>query len=68
MIAITPSLVLSVAYTLTELLKLGVTWKDILDKVDETGRLDDTVRERIAIEQREWEAEWEAKRAVGEPV
>ena len=62
-----PTMVLSIAYVLTELLKVGITWKEILDAVDETGRIDDTLRLKIATDQHNWEAAWKAKRAGEAP-
>ena len=57
------NMILSVAYLITEVLRAGVEWKEILDAVDETGKVSDEMRARIGNDQKTWEAAWEAKRA-----
>ena len=57
-----PNLILSVAYLITEVLKAGVEWKEILDAVDATGKVSDEMRAKIGADQKSWEAAWEAKR------
>jgi len=59
------TLVLSVAYLLTEVLKTGVTWREILDGVDKTGNVNNILRARISADQMEWEYAWDAKRQAG---
>ena len=58
-----PNMILSIAYLITEVLKAGVEWSEILAAVDETGRVNDDMRAKIGADQKSWEAKWEAKRA-----
>ena len=59
----TPSMVTAIAYLLSEVLLAGVSMKEILSGVDDTGRIDDELRARIRADQVSWEAAWEEKRA-----
>lgn len=59
-----PSMVTAIAYLLSEALVAGVSMKQILNGVDETGRIDDTIRSRIKADQHDWESAWDAKRTA----
>jgi len=62
--AISAGTIIGIGFVLTDLLRMGVTWRQILNSVDESGNLDPNMKDRILLDQKTWENEWKAKRAA----